>query len=360
MTMQRGKIQFRTCFSSVCPSGHKCDVVKSGLQKYLRRREKDKMLWCAAELYSFHPLAETDQEKRAAKGIVTNLVNRLTIMMDEELVFADWANYLACARWLEEFEATGRDDFGPIAKVCTALCGARLLRLNSDIRAYWKRGPGRQETGPEAPSGLWAAATTGDAGWLASGGQEAMDGFASCLAAGHPAVYKWAYVMMELEGKGSRRFRRTEPVYAIWSTLLETASAWAEDAPSARGYLLECLERKLRSFHVKTRDERHIWLMASISLVLNRDRIDWSSGCEERAQAAVPSGHEASMEVSRLLTARGFMDIDEYAIDQHCSAGRSKKRGRKFFLEEGSKVVEEDAEFLVSEWRTAYTQSQSQ
>jgi len=96
--------------------------------------------------------------------------------------------------------------------------------------------------------------------------------------------------------------------------------------------------------------------MASISLVLNRDRIDWSPELEERAQAGAPGGWEASMEVSRLLTARGFMEIDEYAIDQHCSAGRSKKRGRKFFLEEGSKVVDEDAEFLVAEWREAYLQ----
>tara|TARA_Y100000389_G_scaffold171884_1_gene179854 strand:- start:765 stop:1829 length:1065 start_codon:yes stop_codon:yes gene_type:complete len=350
-TMQRGKIQFRTCFSSVCPSGHKCDVVKSGLQKYLRRRETDKMLWCAAELYSFHPLAETDGEKRAARGLVTNLVNRLTIMMDEELLFADWGHYLVCSRWLEEFEAKGRDDFEPIVKVCTALCGARLLRLNSDIRAYWKRGPGRGETGPEAKCGLWTgAAGPRDADWTANGGREAMDGFVACLDAGHPAAYKWAYVMMEMGGKGAPRYRRKEPVYAVWEALMVRASNWEHSDAAARGRLLECLERKLRAFHVKTRSERHIWLMAAISLVLHRDAIDWSP-VQEHLAAHDAGGGEL---VEHLLRERGFMEIDEYAIDQHCSAGRSKKRGRGFFLEEGAKVVQEDEHYLVPEWRAAY------
>ena len=346
--MQRGKIQYRTCFSSVCPSGHKCDVVKSALQKYLRRRETDKMLWCAAELYSFHPLAETDAEKQAAKGLVTNLVNRLTIMMDEELVFADWANYLACSRWLEEFEAKGRDDFEPIVKVCTALCGARLLRLNSDIRAYWKRGPGREMTGPQAEPGLWKGGDDArDADWLADGGREAMDGFVACLEAGDPAAYKWAYVMMEMGGKGAPRYRRKEPVYALWQVLMARAEAMGDEA--ARKRLLECLERKLKQFHVKTRDERHIWLMAATSLVLNRALIDWDPAQEEWASSA--DGGEL---VDHLLKERGFMEIDEYAIDQHCSAGRSKRRGREFFLAEGSKVVDEDTEFLVPDWRAAY------
>ena len=346
--MQRGKIQYRTCFSSVCPSGHKCDVVKSALQKYLRRRETDKMLWCAAELYSFHPLAETPAEKQAAKGLVTNLVNRLTIMMDEELVFADWANYLACSRWLDEFEAKGRDDFEPIVKVCTALCGARLLRLNSDIRAYWKCGPGRAEAGPEAEPGLWnGGGDPRDAGWLASGGREAMDGFVACMNAGHPAAYKWAYVMMELGGKGAARYRRKAPVYAVWQVLLGLAGTM--EGEGARKRLQECLERKLKQFHVKSRDERHIWLMAAISLVLHRARIDWGPAQEEWASNA--TGGEL---VEHLLKERGTMEIDEYAIDQHCSAGRSKRRGRAFFLAEGARVVDEDTEHLVAEWRAAY------
>ena len=153
--------------------------------------------------------------------------------------------------------------------------------------------------------------------------------------------------MVEMGGKGAPRYRRKEPVYALWQVLMARADAMEDEA--ARKRLLECLERKLKQFHVKTRDERHIWLMAATSLVLNRALIEWDPAQEEWASSA--DGGEL---VEHLLKERGFMAIDEYAIDQHCSAGRLKRRGREFFLAEGSKVVDEDSEFLVPHWRDAY------
>ena len=45
-TAKRGNMKYRTCFSSVSYHGYKLDVLKSGMQKYLRRREFEKMTWC--------------------------------------------------------------------------------------------------------------------------------------------------------------------------------------------------------------------------------------------------------------------------------------------------------------------------
>ena len=45
--------KWRTCFSSVSYYGYKLDILKSGVQKYLRRREFDKKIWCVAEIYLF-------------------------------------------------------------------------------------------------------------------------------------------------------------------------------------------------------------------------------------------------------------------------------------------------------------------
>ena len=64
-------IAYRTCFSSLSYYGHKLDILKSGLQKYMRRREEDKMLWCLAEIYLFKVYARTDQEKKLWKDINT-------------------------------------------------------------------------------------------------------------------------------------------------------------------------------------------------------------------------------------------------------------------------------------------------
>ena len=85
------------------------------------------MVWCAGEMYLLHALARSEQEKKSAKAIVTNMVNRLIVMMDEELLFCDWAKFLRCREWLDRFEDGGRADFGLIVKVCRTLCGAELL-----------------------------------------------------------------------------------------------------------------------------------------------------------------------------------------------------------------------------------------
>ena len=35
------------------------------MQKYLRRKEKVKMIWCVAEIYLFQVFAKSQQEKKA-------------------------------------------------------------------------------------------------------------------------------------------------------------------------------------------------------------------------------------------------------------------------------------------------------
>ena len=70
LTMNNGLLRFRTCFSSISHSGYKLDILKSAMQKYLRRKEKSKMIWCVAEIYLFHVFAKSEQEKKATKGKV--------------------------------------------------------------------------------------------------------------------------------------------------------------------------------------------------------------------------------------------------------------------------------------------------
>ena len=101
LTMNKGQLRFRTCFSSISHSGYKLDILKSAMQKYLRRKEKSKMIWCVAEIYLFQVFAQTEQEKKATKGIITNMLNRLIIMMDEEMIFAEAGNFLVLRKLLE-------------------------------------------------------------------------------------------------------------------------------------------------------------------------------------------------------------------------------------------------------------------
>ena len=99
---KENKIAFRTCFSSISYYGHKLDKLKSGVQKYLRRREFEKMLWCTAEIYLFQVYAETEKQIRSCKGIISNLINRLIVMMDEEMCFIECEKYVIIRKYIYE------------------------------------------------------------------------------------------------------------------------------------------------------------------------------------------------------------------------------------------------------------------
>ena len=341
MTEQRGKAAWRTCFSSVTPGGHKLDALKSAVQKYLRRRECAKMERAVVEIYLLHDLARSDQEKKAARGIVTNLVNRLVIMMDEEMLFCEWAKYLRCREWLDAFEEGGRSDVGHLIKVCRTMCGAEILRLNSDIRGYWGRGAGSRCTADECPQGdISTTVQPKDGAWLDAGGRAELVAFSGCLTAGDPRAYKWALALTRRRGTGATRWRRRQPVWAGWEIMLRIGK---ETSP----YLVACLERRLREFQLKSgKSERHMWMSAAVSLVIHRKRLDWG---EEQMRWDVELGEG---EADALLADRTPFEIDDYAIDQHCSQGRALGRGRAHFRKEGRLVVRENEEYFQPEWRS--------
>ena len=68
MNNMKYNMKYRTCFSSVSHHGYKLDILKSGMQKYLRRKNLDNMLWCAMEIYKFELGATTELEKKMCKG----------------------------------------------------------------------------------------------------------------------------------------------------------------------------------------------------------------------------------------------------------------------------------------------------
>ena len=346
-----GQMKWRTCFSSISYAGYKLDILKSALQKYLRRREYEKMMWCCSEIYMFHSLATTDKEKQAAKGIISNMVNRLIIMMDEEMLFAEVGKYMKCMEWINEFNEGGRDNFKLLVKVCKTMVSARMLRLNSDIYSYWWRG-----------AGVYKVVKVPGLGWeemlytpieVHQECQEILkdeDGncwayeyenllmFIAAFRAGHSSCYYWALAMFHRDKKGTRRFfRRTDSVYIIWEYLFKVAG---DDEK-----LRKCLDLKLKQFFVKTRHEQHIWLSSAISILLHKDKLDF----EEEWDIDV-----SEEEVAGIFQDRNYLKIDDYAIDMHCSAGRKLGKKKADFALEGCVVVGEDKEYYNRDWRDLY------
>lgn len=340
-----GKTKWRTCFSSISHSGLKLDILKSAMQKYARRRELKKMLWCVSEIYLFKALARSEQERAAAKGIITNMVNRLIIMLDEELVFADWGRFLRCREWLNLFENGERSDIALLMKVCKAITSGRLLRLASDVSAYWFRGVMRGSIPvPRAVSDKLEIIVQITKNGDFKNGPESeicMHNFArTLLYEANPECYYWAHRLFNCGENGAKRYKRHQSIYMLWELLFKIAKLNAN--------LTKCLELKLTEFFVKGRNERHMWLTNAVALILNRDNIIWDD-----------SQMELNIEVSTddiigLFNERKQLDIDSYAIDMHCSAGRKQGYSKKEFAQEGAIVIDEDSEYLMPEWRSLY------
>ena len=337
--VDRGKMQWRTCFSSVSRNGHKLDVLKSAMQKYARRRECEKMCWCVTEIFLFRRLAESESEIAASTSITTNLINRLTIILDEELLFADWARFVRCRNWLSEFDRSGRTSLSPLLSLCKAVTAGRLLRFPSDVRAFWARSSKVSHSTHDHPC-CSALLESGDAKVPEEGIRCAHSFAAALFDQKSPECFHWAHRLLRRADQGATRFRRREFVYIIWRMLLDAASGCER--------LTACITAKLDSFFVKGRSERHMWLTNAVALVLFRERIDWSDSMLDLQCDVSEAEAEARIADHRDLV------IDSYAVDMHCSAGRALGRSRRHFAKEGALVVREDTEFLFPEWRRAY------
>ena len=227
------KLAFRTCFSSISFNGYKLDILKSAVQKYLRRREFDKMVWCVGEIYLFQVYARTDMEKRAVKGIISNLLNRLIIMLDEEMLFVECEKYLVVRRYMEEFESGGRGNFDYLYKICDVMVDARMIRRNSDIRVYWS--PGKKNVKVDNGDGS---------------DEYYFEKFKEKFELNSPECFLW---MLKIFNKGEEgdivRYRRKENIYMIWEYLFDRKNI--KNDPVLR----KCLEYRFEEFK-KKRHER--------------------------------------------------------------------------------------------------------
>ena len=330
---KESKLAYRTCFSSLSYYGHKLDILKSGLQKYLRRREEEKMLWCLGEIYLFKVYANSEQEKRATRGIITNLINRIIVMLDEELLFIEWDKYLIIYNLIEKFEKEERNDFVSLIKICKILCNSRLLRRNSDINAYFNFGMRKADS--KKPEILEEMEEGEDVdNWH-------FRNFKAYFEKGDRNCFYWMYKIYIARREGDKsRFKRKENIYMVWEFLLKIGFG--------NPLLTKCLNYRLKEFFNKSKKERGIFLTSAIDLCLEKNNITWSAD-------ALKNEPDVNVEdVENLFQNRKKLVFDSYVIDMHTSLGRKMGKNAINFMEEGSFVKDEDQEFLEKEWRETY------
>jgi hypothetical protein len=77
-------MKWQTCFSSKCDSGYDICMVKSAMQKFLRRRMASQMKWCVLEMYKFKSAVKIICLKKCFIGHLNYLLIKMIINWKEK------------------------------------------------------------------------------------------------------------------------------------------------------------------------------------------------------------------------------------------------------------------------------------
>ncbi len=324
-------MQIRTPLNSVSHSGYSLDVLKSALQKYLRRRDEEKMVWCMEELYLFGILGRNEKETRVGNAIVSNLINRMIVMMDEELSFRECEKYLIMRNYLEKFEKSERKELSYLRVICKILVEGELCRRNSYGRSWWCH---RLELEGNDP--------------CIESDETYFENFKECFERGDESWAIWMFKILKGgNSDGKKRFRRSENIYRIWEFLFDL-----EIVKKSKS-LRKVLDLKLKEFFKKDRKERFIFLYASVDLCMYYDG-EWNENWAEEYEISLNFYKDMYKYDEINLEERVKLELDEFVFDMHTSEGKKSGKSKEDFKKEGCFVVNENEEYLRKDWKNFY------
>jgi len=195
-----------TCFNNKSEFGYKSSELKSGICKYMRRSERDKFLWCVMELGKFNDIS---LEKNAAKAIVTNLINRMKILLMEDMNPGDMDRIYNGVVLLDEYEKDRSNRF-LLMNLCDVVMGARKNRVTSYVNNWWRTRDFKLED-LEIDKCL-KYKLKGDTDELLILGENLI----KFIEEKDERIFGVYMKMVNLEGKMGLRYRRKDPVYLFW------------------------------------------------------------------------------------------------------------------------------------------------
>ena len=118
-----------TCFNNRSEHGYKSSILKSGICKYIRRDEPEKFKWCVMEMALFN-------EHPKGKPLISNLINRLKIVLMEELSFHETVISSYLYKLLEMYDAD-RSRYNLLYSFCDIVMLGKRNRLVSYMNSWW-------------------------------------------------------------------------------------------------------------------------------------------------------------------------------------------------------------------------------
>lgn len=343
-----GKMKYNGPYRSITYSGHNFVTVKSALQKYIRRGITVKARMAAIEMWR---MIEDDPK---AKGLVSNLYNRLAVIATEDIGPANRSLMTEVVGYVNGIK---RDDADRSAEKLIGyvdlMCESKKTRVMSHIWCAYATKDGRTRA-RKAGLELDRYSVISDS--------ESMDDIEKDLdddeyiekifAPNDPddlreiakvfyhrlkyrdynaAYWLAVYLKVSDKRKVSSRNRRTQPAVLLWEVLRYFIDSRIWTALSTAYYV---------------QSEKRPFIMSAVVLSIYRPREGYSK--LSTITKSVPTADDIDV----LVSGRYVFELDGYVKDMHTPDGGGK--GKKEFVKEGAIVNNEDPRYHLEDLKGIY------
>lgn len=316
-------------------SGHDFDVVKSALQKYIRRGMVEKALLSAIELYRFGELG--------AKEAVSNLFNRLAIIANEDIGPANLPLVLAVTEYVE----SGNKDVNYMAAIVHLMAESKKTRLMSQAWRAYANPEGRlvaKQMGLSLDEGFtqddidFYTQYVNSELFLPSDPQNIRPYlliFYKRLLEGNFNAYSWAYFFLEsikdiksIEKRNkyinNNKSKTGKPDILLWKVLGKFLP------PKTHDILVEAYYN-----HTESRP----FLQNAILITLYKLPYEFYD------LKPIADLWSQQPSLNEMLEGKYKLEIDDFAIDKHTRLGKQKGKTIKDFVNEGAYVANQDPKY---------------
>lgn len=294
-------------------NGFETDVLKSGVQKYIRRNNYEKAIMCAFELYKFHEVPD-------GRRIQSNMYNRLAIIACEDIGPANISLVVNCIRIVKEDKRNPNE----LISLIYLMCKSEKTRCGSWYNSVHNTPTGRNlaktiglqvddfvdmELVKMINLNIWKEGDPIDIMNFANM-------FYVRLCQRNVLCFTWLslYEQNIKDKKVVPRNRRTDPMVIIWLYLKSFMNV----------NVYETLFWAFFNFR-----ERNLFLMTAILTVLYNI---------EYTQTNITN---INYDIEKMLKCEYKLTIDDYVVDMHTRSGSYKGMNRENFIKEGSYVTPE-------------------
>lgn len=365
----------RRCETSY--NNYDLQTLKSGIQKYARRNIRDKGLYCLIELDLFRYL-ESENEYlnkylsdflnenqsntiNSVKKIRSNMINRLVVMMSEEINMSCWwlpiKVHQLYLKWQET--RTTKESRKYLLELYSYINEQKMIRYISDLKSVYMLPP------------YYAKESKMDQ--LKTIHQKIKEKFSDVYNTNSQSLTDW-FSFFEMKKFGS------EEVNYYFNQLIESINIKSDSAFDWLSQIIElscfknfkiiwrlirkfiehnntCFPKEinlvidaLEFFYKKmTHKEKPIYLYHALLLLIHRDKINWDYNMYhlDFNSKYIDKMYERNLNFDTI-------DIDNFILDIHTKNKKNIKGGKTKFALEGAYVVNENKDLLNKRYRELY------